>query len=284
MPAGDRCGEAATWDEEAEVLFWCDVNRFLIHALDRSGAVRNWFFDEPVVALALTDQIGTLLVALASHLILWRPEEDDRRDFGHPCPGWPKARWNDGRAGPAGEFWIGSMANNVGSSGEDLGLAPGLGELHRVRSGEEPMRFKEGIGISNTLAWAADHGRFYFGDSMANVVWAFDYDRAAAQISAERPFLEGFERGFPDGSATDVEGALWNCRYGGGCLVRVLADGAIEQIIEAPVTHVTTCAFGGPDLTTLFVTSAAHHAERLSGSLFALEVAVPGAPSHRVKL
>ncbi|MGH7018053.1 MAG: SMP-30/gluconolactonase/LRE family protein, partial [Caulobacteraceae bacterium] len=78
--------------------------------------------------------------------------------------------------------------------------------------------------------------------------------------------------------------ALWNCRYAGGCLVRVLADGAIEKIIEAPVTHITTCAFGGPDLKTLFVTTAAHPAERLSGSLFALHVEVPGAPGHRVKL
>src|SRR5579859_1060218 len=96
-PVGDRCGEAATWSPLDGRLYWCDVNRFLIHALDsKTDAVRSWYFDEPVVALALTDREGTLLVALGSRLILWTPQGDTRVDHGFWCEGWPRVRLNDG--------------------------------------------------------------------------------------------------------------------------------------------------------------------------------------------
>ena len=110
-PVGDRCGEAATWCDEENVLYWTDVNRFLIHALDaRTNAVRSWFFDQPVVALSLTEDMDELLVALGSRLILWNKKTDARRDHGFRCEGWPDVRLNDGRAGPRGEFWIGAIA------------------------------------------------------------------------------------------------------------------------------------------------------------------------------
>src|ERR1700729_3106447 len=108
-PVGDHCGEAATWNADESRLYWTDVNRFLIHRVDEEGAVSSWLFDEPVVALSLTDRPGTLLVALGSRLILWRPADASRDDFGFDCSLWPRARLNDGRAGPRGEFWIGSM-------------------------------------------------------------------------------------------------------------------------------------------------------------------------------
>ncbi len=284
-PVGDRCGEAATWDGEGRALYWSDVNRFLIHCLDEHHAVRSWFFDEPVVALSLTNRAGTLLVALGSRLILWRPADDHRQDHGFACADWPRVRLNDGRAGPRGEFWIGSMANNVGPAGESGEIVGELGELHCVEAGGAARLVKSGIGISNTVCWSPDHQRFYFGDSMRNLIWVHDYDPATGELSGERAFLEGFGRGGPDGSAVDADGALWNCRYGGGCIVRVLADGRADRVIEMPVANITTCAFGGPDLRTLYVTTAGGGgSERLAGSLFALDVETPGAPAHRVRL
>ncbi len=287
-PVGDRCGEAATWCEEDNTLYWTDVNRFLLHAMDaKTNAVRTWHFDEPVVALSLTDRPDELLVAIGSRLVFWNKHTDARRDHGFRCSKWPEARLNDGRAGPNGEFWIGSMSNNVGKNGEANDAIAGLGELYRLRRGEDAKLHKSEIGISNTVCWSPDNRTFYFGDTMKNTIWAYDYDPKTAAISNERVFFSGFERGHPDGSATDAEGYLWNCRFAGGCVVRVAPDGRIDRVLEVPARNVTTCAFGGKDLKTLYITTAAmmtDESDRLAGSLFALDVGVPGAPAFRAKV
>lgn len=285
-PVGDRCGEAATWDERESVLYWSDVNRFLLHALDaRTNAVRSWHFDEPVVALSLTEEDDDLLVALGSKLILWNKRTDSRRDHGFRCARSPDARLNDGRAGPGGEFWIGSMANNVGKDGEANDARPGLGELYCIRRGASPKLHKSGLGISNTVCWSPDNRLFYFGDTLENTIWAYDYTEHG--ISGERVFFSDFARGRPDGSATDSQGYLWNCRFGGGCVVRVAPDGAIDRVIDMPVRNITTCAFGGDELCTLYITTASilgGDADRLGGSLFALDVDVPGTAASRAKV
>ena len=106
-------------------------------------------------------------------------------------------------------------------------------------------------------------------------------------ISCERPFFSGYSRGHPDGSAVDSQGHLWNCRFGGSCIVRVAPDGKVDRVIEMPVRNVTTCAFGGADLRTLYITTASiltDSSDRLAGSLFALDVDVPGAAAFRAKV
>jgi sugar lactone lactonase YvrE len=286
-PVGDKCGEAATWSAAEGALYWCDVNRFLIHRLDPEERVSSWFFDEPVTALSLTETPGELLVALSSRLILWRPADDSRRDHGFRLDGWPAARLNDGRTAPNGDFWIGSMGNNVGPNGEPGDVAPGLGVLYRLRPGGEASVEKRGLGISNTLCWSPDRRTFYFGDTVRNVIWAYDYDAASGEISGERPFFSGFERGEPDGSAIDSEGRLWNCRFGGGCVVCVAPDGRIDQVLDLPVRNVTTCAFGGPDLETLYITTAAMmtgESDRLAGSLFAYRPGISGPDGFQARL
>ena len=108
-------------------------------------------------------------------------------------------------------------------------------------------------------------------------------------ISNERPFFVGFERGLPDGSAVDRDGFVWNARYGGGCVVRLSPEGEIDRIVEVPTAKVTNCTFGGPDLKTLFITSAgggggAAAGDRYAGGLFAIAVSVPGAPENTFRL
>jgi sugar lactone lactonase YvrE len=286
-PVGDKCGEAAVWNPEERALYWCDVNRFLIHRLDGGERVASWFFDEPVAALSLTEDPAELLVALGSRLILWRPRDGHRRDHGFRLPDWPKARLNDGRAAPNGDFWIGGMSNNVGRNGEPLDAVAGLGVLYRIRPGGEVIEEKRGLGISNTVCWSPDHKLFYFGDTMQNTIWAYDYDGTSGEISGERPFFAGFGRGAPDGSAVDAQGRLWNARFGGGCVVCVAPDGGVEQVLEIPARNVTTCAFGGPEFSTLYITTAAMmtiESDRLAGSLFAHQAETPGLPSFKARL
>jgi len=285
-PVGDRCGEAATWEAETRSLWWTDVNRFLIHRYqETTGAVSSWFFDEPVVALALTGTPGTLLVALASRLILWEPATDRRRDHGHALEGWPQVRLNDGRCDPRGDFWVGSMRNNVGPNGEPGEAGGKDGVLVRVRRDGGADVLKTGIGISNTLCWSPDRTRFMFADTLADTIWAYDYDARTGDISNERVLLAGWGRGLPDGSAIDDSGVLWNCRFGGGCIVRIAPDGTVLGTLEMPVRNITTCAFGGADLSTLYITTAAmmtDASDRLAGSLFATRPGVSGPDAYRL--
>lgn len=284
-PTADRTGEGLIWSPEESAVYWTDINRFLIHRHDEiSASTRSWFFDEPVVALSLTTEPGRLMVALGSKLIWWWPATDQRLDHGFHLAAAPVARLNDGRADPQGNFWIGSMKNNVGPNGEGGEAGKGHGALYRIAPDGTVTEWLSGLGIANTLCWSPDATLFYFADTLENRVSVYDYDGG---ISNGRVFFEGFARGAPDGSAIDAEGHLWNCRWGGGCVVRVAPDGRISGMIEMPAPNVTTAAFGGADRRRLFITTAAADtppAHRLAGSLFAIDCDVPGLPENRVRV
>ncbi|MEP1586733.1 MAG: SMP-30/gluconolactonase/LRE family protein [Tateyamaria sp.] len=277
----DVCGEAATWDATRGLLYWCDINRFLLHILDpETGALKTIPFDEPVTAISLTDRDGWLLIALGSCLILFNPDTEAREDLANGMLlDWPELRFNDGRSDPSGAFWIGSMGNNVGPQGEALPAQDGKGTLYRYRAGTKLEAIETGIGIPNTVCWAPDGETFYFGDTLKNEISAYPRSPATGDIGAGKPFFAGFERGLPDGSAMDSEGYLWNCRYGGRCIVRIAPTGDVDRIIDLPVENVTTCTFGGPNLKTLFITTAGAEKagiEPLAGGLFALDVDTSG--------
>jgi sugar lactone lactonase YvrE len=287
-PMGDVCGEGAVWHAAENAVYWVDINRFLIHRFQvADAAVRSWIFDVPVTALSLTDRDDVLLVVLGSGVILWEPATDKRHDPLFKYEAWPAVRLNDARSDPRGSLWVGSMRNNIAEDGSAIEFGGTDGVLLRLDADGKTSVWRKDIGISNTMAWSPDRRRFYTGDSIANVIWAYDYDQATGAISNERPFLQGFARGLPDGSAMDAEGFLWNCRYYGNCVVRVAPDGKIDRVVEMPVKNITTCCFGGADLKTLFVTTASAHAplgDRLAGSLFAIRTEVKGQAENRFGL
>jgi sugar lactone lactonase YvrE len=284
---GDVCGEGAVWHAAHNAVYWTDINRFLIHRLNLAdSSVRTWSFDEPVTALALTDREDVLVVVLGSQVILWEPALDARRDPLFRLDGWPMVRLNDGRCDPRGSLWVGSMRNNINAGGSSSAVGGQDGILVRVDPDGKVTSWRKDIGISNTLAWSPDRRHFYFGDTLRNLIWVYDYDSSTGAISKERPFLQGFTRGYPDGSAVDSEGFLWNCRFYGNCIVRVAPDGTIDRVVEMPVKNITTCTFGGADLRTLFVTTASSEAPRgegLSGNLFSIQTAVRGQPENRFR-
>lgn len=283
-PTGDVCGEGAVWHAAHNAVYWTDINRFLIHRLNLADStVRTWLFDEPVTALTLTNRDDVLVVVLGSRVILWEPATDARHDPLFVLGGWPAVRLNDARCDPRGSLWLGSMRNNVNMDGSSSPVGGQDGALVRVDPDATVTCWRKDVGISNTLAWSPDHRRFYFADTLANVIWVYDYDPTAGAISHERPFLDGFARGLPDGSTVDSEGFLWNCRFFGNCIVRVAPDGKIDRVIEMPVKNITTCVFGGADLTTLFVTTASAEAprgDRLAGSLFSMQTDARGQPEN----
>lgn len=288
-PVGSGCGEGALWDAGEQALYWTDVTRFLLHRLTpHDGCVKSWFFAEPVVALSGTDRPGCLLVALGSRLLLWTVASDLRSPFGTPLADAPRLRWNEGRSGPDGRLWLGSMRNNVAADGSLIEAGGADGVLVSLdHSGRSTLQ-REGLGIANTLCWTPDRRRLIFGDSLANTLYCADCPaHPGAALTGVRTFFSGFERGLPDGSAMDAEGCLWNCRFGGGCIVRLAPDGQLLEVIEAPTQNPTTCVFGGPDYRTLYLTSArilTGAGDRLAGSCFALRTQVPGLPGFAFAL
>jgi len=287
-PTGDACGEGAVWHAAERAVYWTDINRFLIHRYDTANQnVRTWFFDEPVTAMTLTDRPDLLTVVLGSSVIFWEPAIDRRHEPIFRLAGWPRVRLNDARVDPGGRLWLGSMRNNVNADGS-AGEAGGKdGILLCLEANGRATEWKRDIGIANTLVWSPDGRQFYFGDSLANAIQVYDYDGATGAIANERPFFVDFSRGLPDGSAMDSEGYLWNCRFYGNCIVRVAPDGSVDQIVEMPVRNITTCTFGGPELSTLFVTTARHDSpasDRLAGGLFAIHTDVKGQPENEFRV
>lgn len=288
VDARNVVGEGPLWHPDHNSIYWTDINGFKIFRCRLDGSeVTEWKFLHPVTSLSLTTDPGLLLVAVGGHVILWAPETDKRSVFAQPERAWPSNRLNDGAADPNGNYWVGSMFNNVSSDGGDLEITTRSGSLYRVDPYGEVTQWDTGFGIPNTFVWSPDRRFFYCACSMENVIYQYDFDSLESSIQGRRPFCVGAERGVPDGSAIDSEGFLWNCRFFGGCLLRISPTGKVDRVLDIPVKNPTHCAFGGPDLKTLFVTSASLHApanERFSGGLFKMQVDVQGTQTWRFRL
>jgi sugar lactone lactonase YvrE len=284
VPAGDICGEGAVWHDAQGALYWTDINRFLVHRFEpATGATQTWFFDEPATSVNLTTDDDVLLLVLGSKIALWRPSAHPELAILRGLADAPRMRFNEARVDRRGSLWAGSMRNNVNPHGEPLDVEFAGGILYRLDPDGKWTEWKTGIGIPNTMAWSPDGKVFYSGDTTANIIYAYDYDPQTGAISAERPHAAGCPQGLPDGSAMDAEGYLWNARYSGRCVLRIAPDGSIDHVVQLPVASPTTCAFGGPDLKTLYITSARSE-EQYSGSVFALNLGVSGLPESRFRL
>jgi len=285
---GDAWGEGILWEPNSESIYWTDINRFLVHRYYlKDSSLKTWFFEVPVTCVMETSRHDTLVLSAGSGAILWKPERDERGEPMFRRPGWPFVRCNDAGVDPGGMLWVGSMRNNVGPDGEPGEVGGEEGALYRIDGRGNATAQRSKLGVANTLVWTDDHSRFYFGDSLRNCIWSYDRDVADGSLRGEQPFFEGFDRGLPDGSAIDTDGFVWNCRYGGGCIVRIAPNGDVGRVIELPVRNPTNCTFGGRDLSTLFVTSARPEGdrwERFGGCMFAIQTNVTGVGANRFQL
>ena len=202
-------------------------------------------------------------------------------------PDLPDNRLNEGRVGPDGAFWVGTMQNNLDPDGAPKAMTRDSGAIYRIdRDGRVSRLTPREIGIANTMAWT-DDGRFLTADTLRNAIYA--YDLRAGALTNKRLFATPLDRGVPDGSCLDADGFLWNCRVAGGaCVARFRPDGGLDQLVELPCTWPTSCAFGGPGFATLYVTSArftmtAEHlaAHPEEGALFAIDSLGRGRAEHR---
>ncbi len=281
--------EGPVWDAQTGRLFWVDIIGKSIHAFDpTSGKQQVWQSDDFPTALALSKSGDNALVALASSMAWLDLKTSKLTAFADP-DAMPGNRLNEGKCDPQGRFWTGSMQTNLNEDGSGCDMDRNSGALFRVDpDGSTSRHSKHEFGIANTLAWSPDGKTFYFGDSIRNVIFAYDWNAEEGAIGNQRVLLEGFERGAPDGTAMDEDGCLWNARFGGSCLIRITPKGDVDQVIELPVTNPTSCTFGGPDRRTLFVTSAQFTlskdqlaANPLEGAVLGANVEIAGMTDHR---
>jgi sugar lactone lactonase YvrE len=280
-----RCelGEGIFWHPLQERLFWFDIlNKTLYSATAGGIMVDRFTFETTVSAAGIIDADN---LAIASSEGIYRLNlATDARELLTPLEAEvPDNRSNDGRVGPSGSFWIGTMAV------KDAG-AHNSGSLYHVRGGEV-TKLRDKIHVPNATCFSPDGTRAYFTDGVTRQIQSIAIDKQTGlpngswedYVAVDAPIE-------PDGAIVDSEGFVWNAQWRGGRVVRYSPDGKIDRIVKLPVSRVTCPALGGKDLKTLYITTAREGlsaeelaAEPLAGSVFAIEVDVPGLPESIFK-
>jgi sugar lactone lactonase YvrE len=268
------------WSEDDQVLYWVDINAPSLNRFDPdTGLNTAWPMPESIGCVALRAG-GGFVAALRSGF--WHVDEQGKLERKLVDAPYDPAhhRFNDGRADAKGRLWAGSM--------NEKRDAPSA-KLYRLDPDLKLTAMIDGITISNGLAFDPDGRTLYHADTPTQTVHAYDFD-ATAGIIANRRVLQRFtgETEFPDGAAVDRDGCYWSALYRGGKVVRISQEGALLAEYPLAAQCPTMCAFGGPDLKTLYVTSARQRrdAEELarlpqSGGIFAMRVDTPGLPEPR---
>ncbi|GII63863.1 hypothetical protein Skr01_39480 [Sphaerisporangium krabiense] len=264
-----RCalGESPLWLPAAAELRWVDAVRGELHALGPGGHERR-----PVVTgvlSAVAADTGGGLVLTADRRVLRTAGPDGPATVLARIPDQPPGiRFNDAKAGPDGRLWAGTVHPG----------RPGAAALWSIGPTGETVRHWSGIGHGNGIAWSPSGDTMFFVDSGERTVSraAFSPALGAREVIARIP------GGIPDGLTVDAQADLWLAVWGGGCLVRLRADGTPVGRVDLPDRNVTSCAFAGRDLGLLAVTTAEDDAGPAGGggSVYLLDVGRRGVPGY----
>ena len=281
VDAHAQVGEGPLWDEERQVLYWVDILSSLLYIYDPATGENRALDVGRHVGTVVTRASGGLMLAVREGFASFDLETQELTLIADPEAHITGNRFNDGKCDPAGRFWAGTMAYENPTN---------QGSLYRLNTDLSVNKMFGDVAISNGIIWSLDHTTMYYIDTLRKNVRAFDYDVETGDISNERVIINVPEEiGMPDGMAIDSEGMLWVAHYGGSCVSRWNPSTAqLLEKIDLPVTQVTACAFGGPNLDTLFITSAAQELDAaelerqpLAGGLFSIKTPYQGVPSFR---
>lgn len=274
-----RLGEGPLWDGDQQVLYWVDILNHRVHVFEpSSGDDCHWELDDVCSTLALMGR-DKLLVAMGNcinSLDLTSGAVETLHTFEFDAPG---TRFNDGKCDLQGRFWVGSVSSDH----------PGQAALYRYDPDGSVHTMETGLTISNGLGWSPDGSTFYLTDSPQRKIFAYRFNGATGEISDRSVVVDfGDEPIEPDGLAIDTDGNLWSALWDGGCVACFSPTGEALGRVKLPVQRPTCPTFGGPDLSTLYVTTASVELSQkemqqgfYSGDVFAIAAPVPGLPTNR---
>ena len=280
-------GEGITYFSTNNILYWLDIgNISKLFKLNLSSHKKEIFDLPEIVTATSVKSEDELILASNNGLNLFNISSQKFERLLSIEDQLISTRSNDGGSDAYGRFWLGTMQNNFDKDGNDTPIRENIGKLYKVEINKKISIVEEGLGIPNTFVWSPDNTRFYFTDTLNGTILNYNFNLEKGELSDKNKFAS-FDRGFPDGSTIDTDGCIWNCRWGGSCVVRFTPTGEIDQIIEMPVENITNCVFGGKDMKTLFITTASNKGENqndLDGSLFAINLNYQGLEDNKSKL
>jgi L-arabinonolactonase len=268
-------GESPCWDAEAKRLYWIDAWRTKVHVLDpatnetRSIDLSSALAGRPIGSIAC-HAAGGMISGVKGGFYRLDLDTSSARLISTVESGRPSTnRLNDGKCDRGGRFWCASANTDHRTPS---------GALWRLESGHEPVLMQDGLIVGNGIAWSPDDRFMYLADSFAGTVWRYDFDIRSGEIAARRPFISTAHiRGIVDGATVDADGCYWTALFRGGAVAQFDPDGRLIRHVGLPVSNPTMCAFGGPDLEVLYVTSASRfldevqrRAQPLAGHVFAI--------------
>lgn len=246
-----RCllGESPVWDDRRKCLFFVDIEKPAIHAVDLDGMnSRSWIMPMKVGSIGLGES-GRIVVALSRSIAVLVPETGALEHL-TDLPEEPESnRLNDGKVGPDGSFWVGSMDDRLDKEA--------VGSLYKINGKGQATRIIAcGHKVSNGLAWTPDGRTMFHSDSRGPWIDRYEFNSATGELSQQTRIASLDEKmGRPDGGACDAEGNYWSAGVSAGCLNRFSRDGTLLQSYSVPAPAPTMPCFCGPDLKTLVITS-----------------------------
>lgn len=274
--AANDLGKSPCWDVDAQRLYWIDAWRAEVHAFDPATCRTSRADLGPALAGL---PIGSIACKAGGGLVAGVRGGFYHLDLDPPAARLIAAveadrpstnRLNDGKCDRAGRFWCASVNTDHRTP---------TAALWRLEQGKAPVPMEDGLTVGNGIAWSPDDRRMYLADTLAGIVWQYDFDIADGALANRRPFISTAHiRGFVDGATVDADGCYWAALFRGGAVAQFDPDGKLVRHIRLPASNPTMCTFGGPGLDVLYVTSASRfldEAQRrdqpLAGCLFAIE-------------
>ena len=278
----DVLGEGSIWNEVTQELYWIDIEGGVLHIFHPQKNHHQSFSLGQRVGTVVPSDNGKIILALQDGLYEFDPFTQQKKFIASADYDPASMRFNDGKCDPAGRLWVGTM---------HLGILPKVAALYKVEKGVV-VKMLDKITISNGICWTGDGKTMYYIDTPTSSVQAFDFDLAKGLLFNSRVVVET-KKEFdpPDGMTIDAEGMLWIGHWKGSCVGRWNPrTGKLISKIEVPAYHVTSCAFGGKDLDTLYITTAKIEVSPeqkiqypLAGCLFQVKPGVKGVKSFFYK-
>ncbi len=282
IKTGNILGEGVQWQTETETLCWTDIQSCLFYSMHLPTArLSSYPTPERLCSFGFTGDKTTLIVAFESGFAWFHYPSQAvariRRTDIMPAG----TRFNDGKVDRQGRFWAGTMVE-----AGDPAVGRG-GSLYSLDQELQTRKHVSGVGIANGLCWSPDASLMYFADSARRVIYRYEFDPVAGSPGKRSVFAETENGAEPDGAEVDNTGCLWSAHWGAGRVVRYTPNGAVDYILDLPVSQPTCVTFGGKDYDWLFITTAKQGLnesqladEPYAGDVFVYRLGVAGLPAH----